>query len=666
MNNLVIVESPTKAATLSQFLGKKYQVLATFGHVRDLPKADFGVNPVKNFEPKYVVPRDKLKRVNQLKKAVNNSTQLILATDPDREGEAISWHFWQLVKDKVKNPVDRVVFHEITHEAVKDAFESPRDLDMKLINAQQARRVLDRLVGYKLSPLLWQKVKSGLSAGRVQSVAVRLICDRQAEIDKFRPTEFWVIEAKLRKKTDNGQQLTEFLAKLEEIDGKKASLKTEGEAKDAVGKLEKAVFKVEKISQKEVKKYPSPPFTTSTLQQAASARLGYSAKRTMRLAQDLYEQGLITYHRTDSVYLADSALVQVRDFIAKRFGQSFLPAAVKRYRVKSRVAQEAHEAIRPTRVEMTNDKLQFPNDYRKLYDLIWKRFVACQMREAIFDQKTVDISAVNRQLLTVNYLFCATGSTVKFAGWTQIFEKEQEEKSLPELSAGEGLDLVELAPSQHFTQGPERFTEGTLVKELEKNGIGRPSTYAPTISTILERNYIEKDGKFLIPTPLGKAVTEFLVKNFPDIVDLSFTAEMEEELDEIARGEREWQPAIAEFYWPFDKHLNQVTAEAEKIKVEARDSGVKCELCGKPMVIRFGKFGKFLACSGFPECKNTKNYLEKTGMICPVCGGDIIVKKSRKGKTFWGCSNYPACTFASWTRPKISTQLADQNDSGTN
>jgi len=651
MKNLVIVESPTKARTLGQFLGDKYSVLASMGHVRDLPKSEFGVDVSKNFEPRYVIPKAKQKQVNILKKEMIDAKKLILATDPDREGEAIAWHLWELVKNEVKLVPKRVVFHEITEEAVKEAFDSPFEIDMRLVDAQQARRVLDRLVGYRISPILWQKIKRGLSAGRVQSVALRLICDREREIEKFKSEEYWTIEAELEAKKGK------LSAKLLKKATKNLKLKTKKEVDEVLGELKGVEYRVTDIVKKEAKSYPPPPFTTSTMQQAAATNLGYTAKRTMVLAQDLYENGLISYMRTDSVNLATSAVTQIRKLIEEKFGKNYLPEKPKAYKVKSKVAQEAHEAIRPTHVQVTSDKLQVTGDTARLYDLIWRRAVACQMKEAVYDQTTVDITAGD-------FLFSARGSIVKFDGWLKAHGQAAngEEQRLPELTVSELLKLLKLIDEQHFTEPPARYTDATLVKALEQHEIGRPSTYAPIISTIIERNYVIRQERKFFPTDLGMTVCEFLVKNFPDVMDISFTAEMEEELDQIARGEREWRPTMADFYKPFSAEVDKVEREAAKVKLKIEVTDEKCELCGKPMVIREGRYGKFLACSGFPECRNTKpleskevqkkeEELEKSGIKCPKCSSEIVIRKTRRGRVFYGCSSYPKCNWASWEDP---------------
>lgn len=662
MQNLVIVESPTKARTLSKYLGEKYQVEASMGHIRDLPKSELGVDVENNFEPRYIIPRDKTKQVNEFKKLAVQAETIWLATDPDREGEAIAWHISELLRNsklKIKDKEDkkgpemyRVEFHEITPEAIKEAFENPRSINLELVDAQQARRVLDRLVGYKLSPLLWKKVKSGLSAGRVQSVAVRLVVEREREIEAFKAVEYWSIEAELEKTEGVGK----FRAALIEKDGKKLEIKNGTEANEHASLLKEAEYKVSRVVKKEVKKTPPPPFTTSTLQQTAALRLGMSAKKTMMLAQTLYEHGLITYMRTDSVNLSAQALTSAREFISKNFGESFLPAHPRIYKTKSKMAQEAHEAIRPTDVFLTGEKLKniegMTRDHVRLYELVWKRMVASQINEAVFDSTTVDVSANN-------YLLRATGSTIKFEGWLKVYgrtveeeEEEEGEKILPELTEGEGLNLLEIIPNQHFTEPPARYNEASLIKKLEELGIGRPSTYAPTLSTIQDRYYIEKKEKKFFPTTLGLAVTDFLLKYFPNIVDYGFTAQMENELDEVASGERQWQPLIADFYKPFEEKLAQVDESVAKVKMEVEVTDRMCPKCGKPLVVKFGRFGKFLACSGFPDCKHTEGLEEKVDAICPDCGGEIVMRKTRKGRPFYGCKNWPTCKYASWTKPK--------------
>ncbi|OGY23206.1 MAG: DNA topoisomerase I [Candidatus Woykebacteria bacterium RBG_13_40_15] len=653
MEKLIIVESPTKAKTLSRFLGEDFKIEASMGHVRDLPKSKIGVDIDKNFEPSYVIPRDKRKTVERLKDLAKKAKEVILATDPDREGEAIAWHIHEMAVDG-KNKAKRIVFHEITKEAILEALKSPRGIDLKLVDAQVARRILDRLVGYKLSPLLWFKVKKGLSAGRVQSIALRLIVEREREIEAFKPDEYWSIEAILR-----SQKKEEFEASLIKIDGEKAEIKNGKRGDEIVSDLDNkdTQWIVSKAEQKEVKKSPYPPFTTSTMTQSASYNLGFSSKKTMKLAQDLYEEGLITYHRTDSFNISASAINNAREFINKNFGDKFLPAQARIYKTKSKVAQEAHEAVRPTNVGMGSEESIIKNlgkDHQKLYDLIWKRFVACQMADAAYNQVSLDISAKK-------YLFRASGSEVKFPGWQKVYGEKEEEVPVPLLGVGEKLNLLKLTPNQHFTEAPPRYTEASLIKALEEDGIGRPSTYAPIISTIIERLYIELLERKLVPTPLGIAVSDFLVKNFPKIINVEFTAKMEDELDQIADGKIPWVPVIREFYEPFASHLNDVSEGAERVKIAVERVDKKCPE-GHNMVIRYGRFGKFLACEKYPEHKYTEPFeteeqkkkeeeVQKLGMKCPKCGSDIVVRKTRKGRIFYGCSSYPKCKWASWTIP---------------
>ncbi len=695
MQNLVIVESPTKARTLSKYLGSKYQVEASMGHVRDLPKSDLGIDVENNFEPKYIIPRDKQKRVNEFRKLASEAKTIWLASDPDREGEAIAWHISELLrnpkakssKSKVKSKssvvpaqMHRVEFHEITPEAIKEAFENPRHIDLKLVDAQQARRVLDRLVGYKLSPLLWRKVKSGLSAGRVQSVAVRLVVEREREIEAFKPVEYWSIEVELEKfdgptRGLDGVPLTTTLI---EKDGKKLVISNSEDAKIHQQALEEAQYEISRVVKKEVRKSPAPPFTTSTLQQTAANRLGMSAKKTMMLAQTLYEHGLITYMRTDSVNLSTQAIEAARDYISQTFGKNYLPASARIFKTKSKSAQEAHEAIRPTNVSLTSEKFKtmdgMTRDHIRLYELIWKRLVASQISEAVFDQTTVDVAARGswEKGESLDYLLRATGSILKFDGWLRVYgrnteeeEEEDGEKILPNLSEGEALKLLQIIPTQHFTEPPPRFNEASLIKKLEELGIGRPSTYAPTLSTVQDRYYIEKKEKKFFSTVLGIAVTDFLMQYFPNIVDYGFTAEMENELDEVAEGAREWRPMIAQFYKPFEEKLVSVDESVAKVKMEAEVTNRICPECGKPLVVKFGKFGKFLACSGFPDCKHTEGLEEKVDATCPDCGGQIVMRKTRKGRPFYGCKNWPSCKYASWTKPKKPGEPVKSADAET-
>ncbi len=648
MSSLVIVESPTKSKTLAKFLGSDYDITASMGHVRDLPKSELGVDVEHNFEPKYVIPRDKKKKANELIKMAKGADQIYLASDPDREGEAIAWHLEQLLNSQHNHEIKRVVFHEITEEAIKEAFKHPKQIDLPLVDAQQARRVLDRLVGYTLSPLLWKKVKKGLSAGRVQSVALRLIVEREREIEAFKPDEYWVINVIL----SNGLIVT-----LIEINSKKAEIKNEAEAKIAVEFLEQAKYQVSKVTKREVKRHPYPPFITSSLQQTASNKLGFSAKKTMSVAQALYERGLITYMRTDSVNLASVAIDSVRAYIKANFAAGYLPSSPNVYKSKSKNAQEAHEAIRPTDVRVKGEGISsigdLNRDHVRLYDLIWKRFVACQMSEAILDQTSVDVIASKTHLLR------ATGSVVKFPGWLSIYNNEEEEvddedKILPAVTAGQDLEKQQVLSEQHFTQPPPRYNEASLIKKLEELGIGRPSTYAPIMSTLIDRYYIERKEKRLFATSLGFTVIDFLMKYFADIVDYEFTAGMEDRLDEIARGEREWRPVLAEFYTPFAKKITETTETAEKVQMEIETTDRICPKCGKGLIVKIGKFGKFLACAGFPECKHTESLDQMVDFKCPDDGGDVLLRKTRKGRTFYGCKNYPTCKYASWTKPKNS------------
>lgn len=687
--NLVIVESPTKARTLGQFLGSDYQIVASMGHVRDLPKGEFGVDVEHDFEPKYVIPKSKVKMVNQLVKTTDNITNLFLATDPDREGEAIAWNLLEVIDAKSKVPparrkVKRVVFHEITKDAVVDAFSHPRSIDHNLVEAQQARRILDRLVGYKLSPLLWKKVKGKLSAGRVQSVALRLVVDREREIDAFKSEEYWVIDVDLEGSADAealaGRQSEKsrqrrglleavngkvFVATLQKINGKKADIKDQKRADEVVASLKVAKYSVASVESKEVKKYPNPPFTTSTLQQRAANVLGFVPKRTMSLAQSLYENGLITYMRTDSVNLSPQAIDTTRKFIEGAYGKNYLPVKPRVYKVKSRLAQEAHEAIRPTNISVDSSQLTVNSgDEKKLYDLIWKRMVVCQMAEAVVDETAVDVEAVkvkSQSEESKSYLLRANGQKIKFDGWYRVYAKAPiTEQILPDLIKDEPLDFKNINPQQKFTEAPSRYSEATLIRDLEKNGIGRPSTYAPTISTLYDRFYIERlENKKIGPTPVGKTTIEFLEKYFGDIIDYSFTAEMEDDLDRIALGECEMPETMNKFWKPFEEKVEKVAEEADKMKVDVETTDEKCEKCGKPMVIRYGRYGKFMACSGFPDCKNTKALAHETGIVCPNDGGQVAMKRTRRGRPFWGCSNWPKCNFASWTKPSFNKDSAD-------
>lgn len=641
--DLVIVESPTKAKTIQKFLGSGYKIKSSFGHVRDLPKRELGVDVEKNFEPKYVIPPKAKKTVLELKKESAKADNTILATDEDREGESIAWHLKEALN--LKNP-ERIVFHEITKTAIEDALKSPRKIDMNLVDAQQARRILDRIVGYKLSPFLWKKVAKGLSAGRVQSVAVRLIVEREREIEKFVPVEYWSVEALLKKANK------EFAASLAKKNGKsidKLEIKNKSEADKILEDLNKADYIVESVEKKETNRYPAPPFTTSTLQQAAWQRFKFSAKMTMSLAQRLYEEGHITYHRTDSLNLSDMSLFAAKKFIAESMGNNYWAGKIVKYKTKKAGAQEAHEAIRPAYADRTPESLKSIDSRQlKLYTLIWQRFIACQMAPAIFDSVSADIKANE-------YTFRANGQTLKFDGFLKVYPSKFEEKDLPALAEKDNLDLVKLDSLQHFTEPPARYTEASLIKALEQFGIGRPSTYAPTLATIQTRNYIQKnEQKRFAPTEIGTVVNDVLVQNFPEVVDIDFTAKMEKELDEVAEGKDTWQKTCQDFWKPFSKDLAEKYKNVQKSDlVQATDK--ICPKCGAPMVERFGKFGKFYACSKFPECKYTESLENKNnnlGIKCPKCKeGNLVSRKTKKGKIFYGCNRFPKCDFALWDKP---------------
>ena len=665
---LVIVESPTKAKTIAKFLSKGYLVESSYGHVRDLPKSKLGVDVEKNFEPQYVTPRKAQPRVTALKKAAAKSDGVILATDEDREGEAIAWHLATALGLDASQAKQRIVFHEITESAIKHALESPRDLNLDLVNAQQARRVLDRLVGYKLSPFLWKKVVRGLSAGRVQSVALRLIADREAEIQGFKPDEYWTVAVHL--KNAYGELETQ-LAKIDGETLERLAIGNGDKAKDIARELERATYRTTAVEAKEVKKNAPAPFTTSTLQQTAAKRLGMSSKKTMFLAQQLYENGLITYMRTDSVNLAPEAVRAAEAWLKKELGDRYVVTGGRKFKNTSRLAQEAHEAIRPTQAEATPDSLKLDRDEACLYDLIWRRFIASQMPPAVMNAVRMEAEAThaeNRHAYTV----AANGSTLQFDGFLKIWPVKFEEKELQKLTENETLDLVSVSPDQHFTEPPPRYNEASLIKTLEQFGIGRPSTYAPTISGILARNYVEKKHGRFFPTEMGTLVNKVLKENFPEIVDADFTAKMEDELDAIAEGKIAWQDVIKGFYEPFAKNLAERYEEVQKKDIVPEEvTDEKCEKCGKPMVVKFGRFGKFLACSGFPECKTTKTLKEppkSSGVKCAKClasedrkndPGELLERHVRKGrargKVFWGCSKYPACNFAVWTDPTKET-----------
>jgi DNA topoisomerase-1 len=666
---LVIVESPAKARTLSKILGKGYSLKASLGHIRDLPKSQIGVDIENGFTPKYVIPPAKKKLVTELKDAVKGASAVFLATDPDREGEAISWHLEQVIDGHNKDiPYRRVVFHEITEEAINQAFKYPRSIDMQLVQAQQARRVLDRLVGYKISPLLWRKVRRGLSAGRVQSVAVRIVVEREREIQNFKPVEYWTIEVELIKKNEKSKKASFRAGLVGLTDGTKIDIHDEAASNNLKADLEKSDYAVLKVTTKKVNRAPAPPFITSTLQQEAWRQLRFSASRTMRIAQQLYEGlplgkegsvGLITYMRTDSTHIASSALAETRDYIKTKFGDTYLPAKPRVFTKTVKGAQEAHEAIRPTRVQREPDIIkQYLDDAQyKLYNLIWKRMVASQMANAVYENTSVDIEA-NCPQPRRDYLFRTSASKLEFPGFTTLYmegrdEGDEDEKTyiLPNLKKGDALKLLDLIAEQHFTQPPPRYTEATLVKALEQKGIGRPSTYAPTLSTIQEREYVTKTKGVFQPTELGFVVNDMLTQSFPDLMDIEFTARMEEELDDIASHNKDWVNVVREFYRPLEKDLEQAHETVERVKLADEITEEKCPNCGKPMAIKSGRFGKFLACTGYPECKTTKPFRLKTGAKCPECGGDLLQRMSKKKKRFYGCANYPNCKFTTFMQP---------------
>ncbi|MDO8585327.1 MAG: type I DNA topoisomerase [bacterium] len=671
---LVIVESPTKAKTIGKFLDDDYVVESSYGHIRDLPRSKLGIDVEKNYTPQYLVPLKSRATLKKLKLAAAKSDEIVLATDEDREGEAIAWHLAQALglddkktgKQETKK-TERIVFHEITKSAIEEALTHPRALDMNLVNAQQARRVLDRLVGYKLSPFLWKKVAKGLSAGRVQSVAVRLIMERELEIRAFKPEEYWSVIARL---TAKDAPFVATLASIGDAPMEKFSIPNEATAKAISADLSSASFAIAGITKKTLKKNPPPPFTTSTLQQEASKRLGYSSKKTMLLAQRLYENGFITYMRTDSLNLSKESLVAAKQYLTETFGAAYAADAPRVFKTKSRLAQEAHEAIRPTKPAETPDTIATAEaGEKKLYTLIWQRFLASQMPQATFDATGIEITAATPKGTNAKqYTLKANGTTRLFDGYLKVWPQKFKENELPVIQKDSVLALQGIDPEQHFTEPPPRFNEASLIKTLEEFGIGRPSTYAPIISVIQLRNYVKKEeGKFF-PTEIGELVNKVLTENFPEVVDIGFTAKMEESLDSVAEGNEKWQDLIGSFYVPFAKNLETKYEEVKKTIADEPTNEV-CEKCGKPMIIKFGRFGKFMACSGFPECKTTKQLPKdapKTiGMKCPDClasperkdaPGEIVERKvSRgraRGKIFWGCAKYPACKYASWTDPR--------------
>ncbi len=657
-DNLVILESPSKAKTVARFLGKNYKVEASVGHVRDLPKSTLGIDIENGFEPKYMTIRGKSDVVNTLKKEAKAAKKVYLATDPDREGEAISWHLAYLLGIDPKS-VCRVTFPEITEKTVKAAMKNPQPINMDIVDAQQARRVLDRIVGYKISPLLWKNVRKGLSAGRVQSVATRIICDREEEIQAFEPKEYWNLTVLLSKLQGKGSFTAKFHGT---ADGKKMEISNEACANQVLNAVKNADFVVKEVKMLQKAKNPMPPFTTSTLQQEASRKLNFQTKKTMQIAQQLYEgveikgkaTGLVTYIRTDSVRLSEEATAEIRGWIGNTYGDAFLPASVRKYTNKN-AAQDAHEAIRPAYPTMLPEEIKsyLTNDQYRLYKLIWERFTASQMSNAVFDVVTVDVTADA-------YLFHASGSKVHFPGYMKVYlegkdEKEEKDEgentNIPALEAGEFLKAENLNSKQMFTQPPARYTEATLVKALEEKGIGRPSTYAPTISTIIARGYIEREKKILYPTELGKVVNELMKKHFEEIVDVKFTANMELDLDHVEEGTAAWKDVISQFYERFATTLQKAEDTIGKVVIQDEVSDVPCEKCGRMMVIKNGTYGKFLACPGFPECRNTKNIVEEAGVNCPVCQKPLIVRKTKKMKPYLACSGYPDCNYVSWDMP---------------
>ncbi|MEA2020750.1 MAG: type I DNA topoisomerase [Patescibacteria group bacterium] len=725
MANLVVVESPTKAKTILKYLGDNFEVESSRGHIKDLPKSELGVDVESDFEPKYVVVKGKSKIIDQLKKAASKADEVWLATDLDREGEAIACHLAEVLAEVTNSKVQdfkRVVFHEITESAIKASFEDPRGVDFDLVDAQKARRVLDRLVGYKLSPLLWKKVRGGLSAGRVQSVAVRFVVERENERESFQSDKYWSLESLFAGSGDR-----KFWAELKEVNGEsiekreekelfagkyqitKTTIDTKERLEEVKKAAEKSDFSVSSVTEKEIRRKPYPPLTTSSLQ-ASAASLGFSSSKTMRIAQRLYEEGFITYHRTDSEFLSSSAIKACRVFVKNNLGEEYLPESPVRYQTKSKTAQEAHEAIRPTDVTVKPGAVRkLGQDEFELYNLIWRQTVASQMKPAVFSRTTVDVLADGNGIL-----FRGVGRILKFDGWLKIrprIRKRTKENEIPIFEEGETAEVEKLKEEKHQTAPPPRYSEATLIKELKEYGIGRPSTYAPIISTIQKREYVQKEGGYFVPTDIGKVVTGLLIEHFPTIVDVDFTAEMENSLDKVASGKVDWKKIIREFWEPFSDRLKEKMEEIERSEVTVlEETDEKCPECGRPLVVKLGKYGKFLSCSGFPECeyarpfsdvdedgvpddideeqlegecpkcggdlelregrygkfiscsnypecKFTKNYLDKIGMKCPECGeGEVVVKKTRRGKTFYGCSRYPDCEFASWKNPKKSSK----------
>ena len=663
-DKLIIVESPSKANTIKKFLGSNVKVVASMGHVRDLPKSKLGVDVEHDFEPQYINIRGKANLINSLKKDAKNAKVVYLATDPDREGEAIAWHLAYLLGIP-EDAVCRVTFNEITKETVKDSMKKPRKIDMNLTNAQQARRVLDRIVGYKISPILWKKVKRGLSAGRVQSVAVKLIADRENEIENFKPEEYWNILATLSKNNDK------FIARFYGKDGKKIELHKKEEVDEILQNLKNAKYIVTDVKKGEKKRTPAPPFTTSTMQQEASRKLSFPIRKTMQVAQGLYEGvkvadrgtvGLITYMRTDSTRISEEARAAAKVHITNKYGANYYE---NRYYKTKAGAQDAHEGIRPTYIDLDPEKIKdsLTSDQYKLYRLIYNRFIASQMAPAVYDTISANIDANS-------YNFRASGQTLKFKGFMTLYVEDRDDKSnedeeshMPDLAKGEEVKKEKLDAKQSFTEPPPRYTEASLVKALEEKGIGRPSTYATIISTILDRRYVQKEQKQLVPTDLGKVVNKLLVENFGDIVNVEFTADIENQFDEIAEGKEPWKQVIREFYTPFEQEVEKVDKELDHVKLEEEVTDIPCEKCGRMMVVKYGKYGKFLACPGYPECKNVKPFVEKIDVPCPVCGGEVYVRKTKRGRKYYICENNPkSCNYISWNKPKLGEKWEPEQE----
>ena len=673
-DNLIIVESPSKANTIKKFLGSNYKVVASKGHIRDLPKSRMGVDIEHDFEPEYINIRGKGTLINELKKYAKDAKHVYLATDPDREGEAIAWHLAYILQIP-DSSLCRVTFNEITKDTVQKSIKEPRKIDMNLTNAQQARRIMDRIVGYEISPILWKKVRKGLSAGRVQSVAVKLIVDREEEIEKFIPEEYWNINAILIKNDEK------FSAKLAALNGKKIELHNKQEVDNIIKEIENANYIVKDVKKGTRKKSPAPPFTTSTMQQEASRKLGFPIKKTMSVAQGLFEGikvldrgtvGLITYMRTDSTRVSEEARGFAKKYITTKYGDNFYE---NRYYKKSSGAQDAHEAIRPTFIDLEPDKIKanLTTDQYKLYKLIYNRFIASQMASAEYDTVSATINTDTKNV----YSFKANGQILKFKGFMTLYVEDRDDKTnedleskIPELTIGETLKKDKLETKQSFTEPPARYTEASLVKALEEKGIGRPSTYATIISTIIDRHYVEKNQKQLAPTELGKVVNKLLVESFPDIINVEFTANIENQFDEVAEGKEEWKEVLREFYEPFEKELKKIDEELEHVQVKEEESNIKCEKCGRTMVIKYGRYGKFLACPGYPECKNIKPFETKIDVPCPVCGADVYVRKTKRGKNFYICANNKntpdSCNYISWNKPKLGEKWSPEIEKEVN